>query len=233
MEEASVSLRTPSNIDPRGMMAATNSDSLPRGSSSHLPGPSILLRPWSETDAVALREAIDEDPGHLKPWLSWTLDEPTPVDRTRERLRSWVEQYGNGTALRFAIVPAVNPLHILGGGGLATRFGPGTLDIGYWLRRSATRQGIASAAISALVVRAFAVRGVERLILQCDDGNHRSAALARSLGFRLIGPATTEYPDGTPRPVLRFEMLRCAFDGEHGAEFGRRARQVRIAVEGE
>jgi RimJ/RimL family protein N-acetyltransferase len=226
-------MHTLANADRRGIMAAANGSSLPRESSRQLSGPSILLRPWSETDTVALREAIDEDPGHLKPWLSWTLEEPTTVARTRERLRSWVEEYSNGTALRYAIVPAGNPLRILGGGGLNTRFGPGTHDIGYWLRRSATGQGIASAAISALVVHAFAVRGVERLILQCDVNNHRSASLARSLGFRFIGPAAAEYPDGTPRPVLRFEMSRGAFDGEHGAAFGRRARQVRIAAEAE
>lgn len=55
--------------------------------------PDLLLRPWAESDAPALREAIDEDVGHLKPWLSWTLEEPATLERTRARLVEWVDQF--------------------------------------------------------------------------------------------------------------------------------------------
>lgn len=193
-------------------------------------GRAILLRPWSESDAVALREAIDEDVDHLRPWLSWTLDEPATLDRTRARLRSYIEQFESGSALRFAIVSVDEPARVLGGAGLATRFGPDAHDVGYWVRRSATRSGIARAAIAALCIHAFDVRQVSRVIIQCDVANERSARLARSLRFRSAGDAVTEYPNGAPRPVLRFEMSRGDFALEHADVFRRLARAVRIVT---
>lgn len=190
--------------------------------------PDILLRPWTEDDAVALRAAIDEDVAHLKPWLSWTLEEPVTLDRTVERLRSWIEQFRNGTARRYAVVPVGDPLRILGGVGLATRFGPDEPDISYWVRRSSARHGIARAAVTALTVHAFTVMGATRIVLQCDAGNDRSAAFARSLGFRFVERAVTWHDDGRPRPVLRFELARADFDDGFERTFRLGAQRVRL-----
>jgi RimJ/RimL family protein N-acetyltransferase len=192
--------------------------------------PVLLLRPWAESDATALREAIDEDVDHLKPWLSWTLEEPATLERTRARLRSYIEQFAKGSALRFAIVPTEDPVRILGGAGLATRFGPDAHDLGYWVRRAATGRGIARSAIAALGIHAFAARHVTRLMIQCDVANERSVTFARSLGFRSIGRAVTEYPNGTPRPVLRFEMSRADFDNGNASAFRELARKVAIVT---
>lgn len=172
------------------------------------PGFALLLRPWTEADAVGLREAIDEDVDHLKPWLSWTLEEPATLEQTRQRLVGYIDQFRSGTAFRYAINARDRPRVILGGAGLSCRFGPGAHDIGYWVRKSAVRQGIATAATSRLAVTAFARPDLKRLIIQCDVANTRSAAMARTLGFEFTGAATTEYPDGTPRPVYRFELSR-------------------------
>lgn len=191
----------------------------------------LLLRPWGEADAPALREAIDEDVGHLKPWLSWTLEEPASLERTRARLAGWAEAFRTGEGLRFAVTPADRPWHILGGANLNTRFGPDARDVGYWVRASAARRGVAGAAVARLVVHAFEELAVDRLVSQCNVGNTASAAFAEALGFEPIGQAVTSYPDGSPRPVLRFEMRRDPYGARHADAMRRRAEHVRLVTD--
>jgi RimJ/RimL family protein N-acetyltransferase len=187
----------------------------------------LLLRPWTGDDAPALREAIDDDLDHLKPWLTWTLAEPAGLDRARELLDAWRAEHEEGNAVRYAVVPAPRPSVILGDVHLVRRGGPDPDDVGYWVRGSATRRGIASAAVARLVVSAFEDRGRGRLGLHCDVANSASAAFARTLGFRRLGPGTMSYPDGAPRPVIRFAMTRDDYQGLAG-ELKDRARRVRL-----
>ena len=198
-------------------------------------GPSrdLLLRPLAPADAPALREAIDEDVGHLKAWLSWTLEEPASLEETRARLALWAERFRAGEGLRFAIAPGDRPGHVLGGANLNTRFGPDARDVGYRVRASAVRQGIASAAVARLIVHAFEALDVARLVSQCDAANAPSAAFANALGFRETGAAVTGYPDGSPRPVRRFEMTREAYEDPHAQAVQGRARRVRLVTESE
>lgn len=191
----------------------------------------LLVRPWTEADAPALREAIDEGLAHLKPWLSWTLEEPAGLAQTRRRLRGWIREFRLGQGFRYAISPRRAPQTILGGVNLGCRFGPDEHDLGYWVRKSAARRGIASAAASRLIVHAFEVRSVNRLILQIDVGNRRSMSFARAMGFRFAEKATTAYPEGTPRPVLRFELSRARYCGDLKLLHRERARRVHFEVD--
>jgi RimJ/RimL family protein N-acetyltransferase len=192
--------------------------------------PTLLLRPWTVADAVALREAIDEDLDHLKPWLNWTLSEPATLDQTRVRLQGYVDRFRSGEAFYYAVTPLDRPAVILGGAHLACRVGPAAHDVGYWVRKSAARQGIASAAVAALAVHAFSERLVERLVIQCDVANHASATMARALGFLFVDSATVAYVDGTPRPVHRFEMAGDAYH-LHAPKLRERARRVRLVTD--
>lgn len=192
--------------------------------------PDLRLRPWAIADAEALREAIDEDVEHLRPWLTWTLEEPATLVRTRERLRQWVERVREGRAIRFAITPVDEPAHILGGAHLNWRERPAAYDLGYWVRASAARQGIATAAAASLIVHAFDKLDQPRLILHCDIANERSAAMAERLGFRFTREGEAAYPDGTPRCVRQFEMTRQAFHDDHAASLREAARRVVLDI---
>lgn len=191
----------------------------------------LTLRPWALSDAVALRAALDEDVSHLKPWLSWTLEEPATLEQTRDRLRKWIAAFETHRGYRYAIVPSARPWEILGGANLNMRFGPDAHDVGYWVRKSAVRQGIAAAAVARLAVHAFEERKVERLVLQSDVANVISASFARALGFEPIGEATIAYPDGSPRPLFRFELTRRRYLDVVAPAYRARARRVRL-VEG-
>lgn len=202
----------------------------------------LLLRPWEESDAEGLRDAIDEDLDHLKPWLGWTLEEPATLERTRERLRGYVTQWSEGRAFRFAVTPRDRPSRILGGVhlkvhpeslGSGPRTGEGTRDaheIGYWVRKSATGMGVAGAAASSLVIHAFEERGADRVVSRCDTANDVSAEVALALGLRRVGEVEGAYPDGSSRPLLEFEMRRDGYRLRHAPVLRRRARRVRMVA---
>lgn len=188
----------------------------------------LLLRPWTLDDAVGLREAIDEDVDHVKPWLTWTLEEPASLEQTRRRLATYVEQFRTGRAHRYAITPAHRPAVILGGANLYLHGEGPSRGVGYWVRKSAERTGVAGAAVSALLVQVFGGSGVDRVVLHCDIANRASAAFAEHLAFERIGPADRPFTDGSPRPVLEFELTRARFQ-EHEGAFQGRAQRVRMA----
>jgi RimJ/RimL family protein N-acetyltransferase len=175
----------------------------------------LTLRPWRPSDVASLREAIDEDVGHLRPWLGWARHEPSAVDETEALVRSWIRDYESGDGLRFAIVSSEDPELILGGAGLNRRLGPTEYTLGYWVRKSATRRGIASAATAAVVCHAFNRLGLDRVLAEFDEGNEASMAVAEALGFTWVGRFTGRYGDGSPRPVVRFGLNRGGIGGQY------------------
>jgi RimJ/RimL family protein N-acetyltransferase len=210
-------LRCDDAIPVRGMTGAT--EELARND--------LVLRPWRISDAESLRAAIDEDLYHLKPWMSWTLDEPSTLASTRRRLRRWVAAFEAKEGYRYAIVSHADPLAIIGGANLNLRFGPNAYDVGYWVRKSATHRGIASAAVARLAVLAFDERSMKRLVLQCDVANAASAAFAKALGFVFVGEAVVGHANGLPRPVFLFTLTRERYvDVRH--QFIHKASRVRL-----
>lgn len=187
----------------------------------------LLLRPWVREDAPALRAAIDEDVDHIRPWLTWSLEEPATLERTLERIDGWIEQVRSGKARRYAVAPVAEPATILGGANLYTRAEPSERGVGYWLRRSATGQGIADAAVAALVIAAFREPRVDRIVIECDVANEASARFAERLGFAPAGRAERRYPDGSPRTLRVFGMSRDVY-AEQAAEMAGRARRIGV-----
>lgn len=190
----------------------------------------LLLRRWTEADAAALREAIDEDVGHLKPWLSWTLEEPVSVEQTRQRLAGYVDQYRVGEAYRYAITSAERPHLILGGANVYPRHGRSAFEIGYWVRKSAARMGVAQAAVAALLVEVFRRPHVERVSIRCDVTNTASAAFAERIGFQFAQRVDGSFADGSPRPLRELAMTAGDYR-ERESELREQARRVRWAVD--
>ena len=67
-----------------------------------------------------------------------------------------------------------------------TRFGPGALEIGYWLTRERSGNGLATRAAALLTDEAFRV-GADRVVIVHDDHNDRSRAIPVRLEFTELG----------------------------------------------
>jgi RimJ/RimL family protein N-acetyltransferase len=76
---------------------------------------------------------------------------------------------------------------VLGGTGLHRRQGPGTIEIGYWVRPDRAGRGLITRVAAALTEAGLALEDVDEVRIRCDVANVRSSAIPRRLGYRLVG----------------------------------------------
>lgn len=143
----------------------------------------VRLRRWRPADAETITALVEANLEHLRPWMPWAQQMPTV-----EEERSWLARMDAAwwalSDFGYAVeLPEAGPI---GGMGLHTRQGPRTLEIGYWIAAAHTGRGYATAAAGALTGAAFALAGVDRVEIRCDEANHPSAAVPRKLGFRMV-----------------------------------------------
>jgi RimJ/RimL family protein N-acetyltransferase len=169
--------------------------------------PRLLLRPWRPGDGRAAKEAIDASLEHLRPWMPWARREPSPVETVEARLMAFRHAFMNGLDWVYAIVPH-DQRRVLGGAGLHTRQGPGILEIGYWVRADAVRQGVATEAAAALARCAVERHGIAKVEIRCEPGNTASARIPALLGFRFRERVAAPDPaeEGAARQLDVFEI---------------------------
>ncbi len=176
--------------------------------------PRLRLRAWTPADAPALKAAVDASLDHLRPWLPWTTDEPTPLDGVAERLARFADDFAAGRWWGYGIhardaAPAGAP--VLGGAGVhpprEDDQPPSVREVGYWLRAGATGRGYMTEAAGALVDAALAEPGVLAVEIRCDPANVASARVPARLGFALRERRVADRvgADGTPRDTLVWE----------------------------
>jgi RimJ/RimL family protein N-acetyltransferase len=148
-----------------------------------LVGPTVVLRRGGPDDAEAVAALVAANLDHLRPWMGWaSAPAAVSVDAQRTRLAGlpWAPGEEWGYLMRD---PGDDAL--LGACSLMHRRGPGTLEIGYWVDRSRTGRGIATAAARSLTEAGRRIEGIERIWILTDEANVRSAAVPRRLGFVL------------------------------------------------
>lgn len=168
----------------------------------------LILRPWQVADAPRLKQAIDENLEHLRPWMPWAMNEPSPLEEIEERIATFLRNFETGGEFVYGIV-ARDDGRILGSSGLHRRIDEG-LEIGYWIDHRELGRGYATEAASALMKEAFRDPQVRRVQIRCDPRNVASAAVPGRLGFvhvETIANETTT-PDGSLRDTMVWEYLR-------------------------
>lgn len=125
----------------------------------------------------------------------------------QKRLAGYAADFAAGARWRYAVVDP-DGQRLLGGASLHPYPGPGALEVGYWVRSSELRRGIASTAAAALTRHAFIAHGVERVEIWCDETNLASAAVAEALGFARAGSRVSARSDGTARDLRIYRLSR-------------------------
>ena len=170
----------------------------------------LVLRPWSAVDAPVLKALIDENIEHLRAWMPWAMNEPSPLEAIAARIELFAAHVREGSDYGVGVFLDDKAI---GGSGLHRRAGPDTLEIGYWIASSHTRRGYASEAAMALTSLAFTMPHVEKVQIRCDPRNAASAAVPLKLGFSHIATieADTVTPTGEPRATMVWEISRTTF----------------------
>jgi RimJ/RimL family protein N-acetyltransferase len=167
----------------------------------------LVLRCWEPSDAEALDEAVAESIDELRPWMQWAA-EPM-VEPTVEVLRRFRGAFDLGH--EFILGLFSHDGAVLGGSGLHPRFDGGVLEIGYWVRTSRTREGLATAAAAALTRVGVERCEVGRMDIQVEPGNEPSLGVARKLGYAELGVMQRQLPPlrrgNARRDAVLFSLL--------------------------
>jgi RimJ/RimL family protein N-acetyltransferase len=170
----------------------------------------LVLRALSPADGADIGRALWTNRDHLAPWIDVPSAEPTEASM-RRRMHWFADGFAAGTRFYYTLRdPACGALH-----GCVGLIPSGTAwTISYWLVAAHTRRGYAREAVAALVRLAFMHPGVHRLSIRCLEGNHRSASVARALGFKHTGgrDGVQEWTLTRDRPSSPFSQSRQEHD---------------------
>ncbi len=145
-------------------------------------GERVLLRPYRPGDGAPLCEAIEESRDHHLPWIPWGGAHKLPADYeadARKMQARWLLRddlpFGIWERATDRYLGAINLNRI--------NWKVPSLELGYWLRKSAEGYGYMTEAGALVCSLAFETLGIHRVEIHVASGNHRSVAVPRRLGF--------------------------------------------------
>ena len=149
----------------------------------------IRRRPTFE-NAVLMFQIVDKDRAYFEEWLGWASEIKSPEDAYNWLMKNEAEN----NCMYFIF----NGVALIGSVGFVTvNEKTKTLEIGYWLIKEATGQGIIRRAIRMLEPMAFE-NGWEVIRIGCDVLNGKSRRVPEKLGYIFEGTLRCQepYPDG-------------------------------------
>ena len=63
----------------------------------------LLIRSWQPGDGPLLKQAIDANLAHLRPWMPWALDEPSAPDVVEARVQQFADRFARGEDWIYAL----------------------------------------------------------------------------------------------------------------------------------
>lgn len=180
--------------------------------------PRLMLRCWDPGDALELAGLVARNLEHLRPWMNWAKDENSDPEIQYQRLRQARARFDQDLDFIYGVLSRDGQT-LLGSTGLHTRVGEGVLEIGYWIDKDHTRQGLATELSAALTKTAFEIFKVKRVEIHCDPENLASAAVPRKLGYTLeavLRQRTVDY-DGKPSDSMIWTLLESEYPTSPGA----------------
>jgi ribosomal-protein-serine acetyltransferase len=146
----------------------------------------IVLRPYRASDAEKVYEAVRESLPELLPWMPWAYPEYSIKD-TRAWIDSSSKKWTKGNEYNFAILDARDSA-FLGGCGLnKVDDREGFANLGYWVRSTRTRHGIALAAAQLLARFGFEELNLRHIEVGAATDNKLSQRVAEKLGAKRVG----------------------------------------------
>lgn len=173
-----------------------------------LTGGGLVLRRYTPDMAALLFEAARESIPDMYPWMPWCHADLV-IGECREWLDSRAPEWRGDVSYDFAIFEGER---YLGGCGLnQIRRRDGIANLGYWVRSSATRRGVATRALGLLSEFGFADLGLHRIEIMMSVENERSRRVAEKSGAVFEGVLRSRlrlYDE--PHDARLYSLLRLA-----------------------
>ena len=146
--------------------------------------PDIYLRLLEERHAPEAYGVVDREREYLRRWLPW-VDRTKSADDTREFIRMSLQQFANNEGLvagiwakdEFAGTIGFHKVDWLNR----------KVEIGYWIAAKFQGRGIITEACRVFIEHAFREWELNRVEIHCAEGNLKSCAIPRRLGFQFEG----------------------------------------------
>lgn len=143
----------------------------------------LSLRPWQEHDADRLYAAVQESVDSVGRWLPWCRADYGPADAM-----AWIAHCQAGLRARNHYAFAIQDVttgELFGSVGL-NQFNRlhHSANLGYWVRQSRQRQGIAAAAAALAARFGFEHLQLIRIEIIVMSDNHASRRTAEKIGAR-------------------------------------------------
>jgi ribosomal-protein-serine acetyltransferase len=147
---------------------------------------SITLRPYKSDDVDRLFPAVRESVRELSPWMPW-CQASYALAESKKYVEERAEKWDKGISYDFAITDSKSG-YFLGGCGLndinaSNRFA----NLGYWVRSTSTKHGIATAATLLLSQFAFNELKLNRVEILIAIENTASQRVAEKAGAKREG----------------------------------------------
>jgi len=167
----------------------------------------ISIRPYQLSDAPALFDAARESVTEVHPWLTW-CHAAYRLEDAQTWIQSQVEKLAERTEFSFLINDETGRL--LGGCGLNHISQLHRMaNLGYWVRTSATGQGVAPQAVRMVADWAFANTNLERLEIVVAMDNTRSHRVAEKAGAQREGILRSRlFFHDRPHDAVMYSLVR-------------------------
>jgi ribosomal-protein-serine acetyltransferase len=166
----------------------------------------ITIRPLAADDASALVDAVRESFSDLRPWMPWCHPEYSLQDAN-----AFIEKTRASRAAGSGFECAVIVDGTLGGVSGINEIDKGNrrANVGYWVRSSMTRRGIATTAVGLLRDWAFAQTDLVRLEILVAAGNAPSQRVAEKAGALREGVLRNRlFLYGVPYDAVMYSLIR-------------------------
>ena len=141
----------------------------------------LTIRPFSEVDLAAAREAAIESSSNVGAWFAWVHSDVT-LEEAANFAAQRADAWARGTERGFLIERAADK-RLLGGVWLDNiDFDRKSANLGFWVRTSALRSGVATGASRLCLKYGFEELGLERADVLVAIGNPSSQRVAENLG---------------------------------------------------
>ena len=142
---------------------------------------SMIIRPCQPRDAGLVYEAVRESMKELSPWMPW-CHRAYAIEDSRTWLGSRPDLWLKGMEYDFLIADRSGgrPLGICGLNNIDRE--NRRANLGYWVRTSRVRQGVATACVPLVARFGFEELQLNRIEIIVATGNIPSQGLARKIG---------------------------------------------------
>jgi RimJ/RimL family protein N-acetyltransferase len=190
--------------------------------------PRLTIRPKEVGDGAITSVAVAETWEALNRWMRWAEDRDAFTAEFLEiRNRQVMASFLLREAIELIGIETHTGKAVVWCGFHDIDWKARQCDTGYWVRKSAQRQGIATEAANAMIRYAFGALGMQRLALTHSEGNEPSRRIAEKLGFNFEGIQRRANPLPSGKCVDRYCYARFDLAGLPPLDVSWGGRQIK------